>query len=273
MKKKKSGGGANWMDTYGDMVTLLLCFFVLLYSMSTISEENWRAIVMSFNPNAKLTETNPEGFGGPNAEDVGGEGEVAGPSQEEIDKKMDELFQTLSNYVAQEGAQSSISVTKGGGYVFVSFNEAVFFDPNRYALREEGEVVLDQVASILSKASDAIDEVEILGHTAQASPNQPNETIADRFLASNRATNVVIYLQDHSTLDPARLISVGYGQWRPAAENDTSAGRAQNRRVEMVVTGLNLEDELGDSLDRYNVERTGDLDMTQSGSRPSAEGE
>ena len=48
MKKKKSsgGGGANWMDTYGDMVTLLLCFFVLLYSMSTISEDKWKALVL-----------------------------------------------------------------------------------------------------------------------------------------------------------------------------------------------------------------------------------
>ena len=51
-KKSKGGGGANWMDTYGDMVTLLLCFFVLLYSMSTISEEKYKAIVLSFNPNA-----------------------------------------------------------------------------------------------------------------------------------------------------------------------------------------------------------------------------
>ena len=40
-KKSGGGGGANWMDTYGDMVTLLLCFFVLLYSMSTISEDKW----------------------------------------------------------------------------------------------------------------------------------------------------------------------------------------------------------------------------------------
>ena len=50
--KKKSGGGgggANWMDTYGDMVTLLLCFFVLLYSMSSIDSAKWAAIVMSFN--------------------------------------------------------------------------------------------------------------------------------------------------------------------------------------------------------------------------------
>ena len=48
MKKKGGGGGgANWMDTYGDMVTLLLCFFVLLYSMSTVSEEKWRALVQT----------------------------------------------------------------------------------------------------------------------------------------------------------------------------------------------------------------------------------
>ena len=47
-KKSGGGGGANWMDTYGDMVTLLLCFFVLLYSMSTIDQELWQMIVISF---------------------------------------------------------------------------------------------------------------------------------------------------------------------------------------------------------------------------------
>ena len=52
-KNKKSGsGGANWMDTYGDMVTLLLCFFVLLYSMSSIDSEKWELLVKSFNPDA-----------------------------------------------------------------------------------------------------------------------------------------------------------------------------------------------------------------------------
>ena len=54
-KKKGGGGGANWMDTYGDMVTLLLCFFVLLYSMSTISEEKWMLIVQSFNKDAEVS--------------------------------------------------------------------------------------------------------------------------------------------------------------------------------------------------------------------------
>jgi len=57
MKKRRSGGGggggANWMDTYGDLVTLLLCFFVLLYSISTLDQAKWIMIVKSFNPDAK----------------------------------------------------------------------------------------------------------------------------------------------------------------------------------------------------------------------------
>ena len=54
-KKSSGGGGANWMDTYGDMVTLLLCFFVLPYSMSNLSEDKYKALVMSFNPLAAQT--------------------------------------------------------------------------------------------------------------------------------------------------------------------------------------------------------------------------
>ena len=68
-KRNKGGGGANWMDTYGDMVTLLLCFFVLLYSMSTISEDKWKALVQSFNPNAVPTMMDPQGNDGPSADE------------------------------------------------------------------------------------------------------------------------------------------------------------------------------------------------------------
>ena len=63
-----------------------------------------------------------------------------------------------------------------------------------------------------------------------------NNVTADRFLASNRATVVTIYLQEKDIIDPARLVSVGYGEWRPVSSNDTSAGRAENRRVELIVT-------------------------------------
>ena len=260
MKKKKGGeGGANWMDTYGDMVTLLLCFFVLLYSMSTISEENWKALVMSFNPEAVQAITATPGGDGPDAsadKQGGYMSEGSDISQEQIDDKIEALYQALKNYVSQEDAQSTISVTKGDGMVYICFNQSVFFDGNSSVLRAESKPVLNVVSDMLSDAADAIDEVRIMGHTAQASPDEPNTVVGDRTLSSERATNVLIYVQEHCTVDPARLISEGYGQWRPIASNDTSEGRRQNRRVEMIISGRNLEKELEEGIQRYETEFT-----------------
>ncbi len=103
MKKKKSGGGgANWMDTYGDMVTLLLCFFVMLYSMSTLDKEKWIALVQSFNPTEEVTETQPPSASG---------GEGTG-TQEDIDQDMEELYQAMQDYVQQAGMANQVTWAK-----------------------------------------------------------------------------------------------------------------------------------------------------------------
>jgi chemotaxis protein MotB len=104
-------------------------------------------------------------------------------------------------------------------------------------------------------SSELSSPLRVLGHTAQAVPGQVNNVTADRFLASNRATVVTIYLQEKDIIDPARLVSVGYGEWRPVSSNDTSAGRAENRRVELIVTGLDLDDEAGDNITQYYTMR------------------
>lgn len=254
-KKKSSGGGANWMDTYGDMVTLLLCFFVLLYSMSTISEENWKALVMSFNPDAALELHATPGGDGPSAD---GDGSGIMPSgdgvtQEDVDQQMAMLFESMQEFITESGSESTISVTEGDGKVFISFNQSVFFDGDSATLRKEAYPVLQSVSEMLSEAANAIDEVRVLGHTAQASASRPNSVHVDRTLSSDRATNVIIYVQEHSSVEPARLISEGIGQWRPIASNDTAEGRAKNRRVEMIVSGRNLEQELQDGIAGYEV--------------------
>lgn len=251
--KKNRGGGANWMDTYGDMVTLLLCFFVLLYSISTISEENWKALVMSFNPKATQSITVTPGGDGPDAEadQAGGPIEMR---QAAIDNDIEEFYQELLEFVTQTGQESNISVTKGDGKVFISFNQVVFFDGDSPALKPEAEPILDTVSEMLSHAAESIDEVRVLGHTAQANAERPNKVSTDRTLASLRAANVVIYVQEHSAVDPARLISEGVGQWRPVADNSTAEGREQNRRVEMIVSGRNLEQELQNGILQYQTE-------------------
>ncbi len=267
MKKKGGGGeggGANWMDTYGDMVTLLLCFFVLLYSMSTINEDKWKAAAISFNPNAVTTPTIPEDLEGINegpVQDPDLEGNMGDkePSdkekeQEETDQAIEQLYQMMKEYIEKSG--KNVEITKGDGGVFLSFANAVFFDGDSDVLRQDGKEMLDVLAPMLSQAAEHIDEIRILGHTAQASATEANTTEGDRMLAATRAARVTAYLQDRVTgLSAGRLVSEGYGQFRPVAPNDVEENRRKNRRVEMIITGKDLMNELGGTLEQYETIR------------------
>ncbi|MBD5084749.1 MAG: flagellar motor protein MotB [Clostridiales bacterium] len=262
MAKKKSGGGggANWMDTYGDMVTLLLCFFVLLYSMSTISEDKWKALVQSFNPMATLTTTDPNGKGGSYSDpDVGDQFPgLVDPSdleaqQADIEELLTEMAAALEQMAADEGLASAISVELTGGKIYVKFSDTVFFGGNSADLKPEAKEVLLKVCAVLDAGKSAIEEIRIQGHTAQASNTTPNEAHGDRELASDRAMEVVVFIQENSTIHPARLISEGYGQWRPIDDNQGEEGKAPNRRVEMIISGVDLENnsELSEALSKF----------------------
>lgn len=247
-KKKSGGGGANWMDTYGDMVTLLLCFFVLLYSMSTISEDKWKAIVQSFNPNA-IPDPTPTIEGTPGPSSDGNESGVA-PTQEEIEEMqekveqdMEELLQQIQEFVQQQNLQDAITVSSDGGKIFITFSQSVFFAGESSVILKEAYPVLDAVSDMLGSVAGSLDEVRVQGHTARAGQG-PNRVAKDRTLASERATNVVMYIQEHSVVPPSCLVSEGFGEWRPIAPNDTAENRAKNRRVEMIVSGRDIEAEL-----------------------------
>lgn len=249
-RNKKSGGGANWMDTYGDMVTLLLCFFVMLYSMSRMDESKWIALVQSFNPDYAVDEPSqivvPGEIANEPVTDL-----PSGLTQDQVEAALEELYLSMSEYAESAGLQDMVSLSKGSGYVFISFDDTIFFDGDSSVLKDGGKAILDQIAVPLAEASESINEIRVLGHTAQASPDRPNYVDVDRFLSSDRATVVTIYLQEKNIIDPARLVSVGYGQWRPIASNDTAETRAQNRRVELIISGIQPDSTEGDSLEQY----------------------
>ena len=282
VKRKKSdgGGGANWMDTYGDMVTLLMCFFVLLYSMSTISEDKFRALVQSFNPSSLEQTTMTSGNEGPLADPDEGIGSLWGLSepeelaenQEDIDAMMAQLAEMLQAVVSESGQSAeNVEISQGDGYIFISFNNAVFFRGDSYTLLPEGQEILNAIAQALNETAPAIDELRIMGHTAQARADTPNNVENDRFLASDRATIVTVYLQERVNISPARIVSVGYGQWRPIDSNETGETRAHNRRVELMITGLDLYSNLGDALQQYNSIRANSADLTTGGAEAAAE--
>ena len=137
---------------------------------------------------------------------------------------LNELAEKLEDYAVQSGMEGSIDITQGDGYVFISFADAVFFGPDSYVLKPEGEQVLAAVSGMLSESVDHIDEVRVLGHTAQASMARPNYPDFDRFLSSNRATVAALYLQENSALTGDRIVSMGFGQHRPIDTNEI--GRA-----------------------------------------------
>lgn len=229
-RKQNQEGGANWMDTYGDMVTLLLCFFVLLYSISSVDQSKWIQLVKSFNPDAKevsqiVTEPTAQG-----------DEEVPGSMLENEEQMFDDLYERLKAAVQEEGIESQVNLYKGDGYTFVRFSDTVFFDGDSSVIRPEGKVILDRFAVALSPAKDVIQEIQVLGHTTQAYPDRQNDVESDRILSAERAAKVTAYLQEKSLVSADKLVSVGYGQFRPIAPFDTPENRSQNRRVEIIIT-------------------------------------
>ena len=159
-KKSSGGGGANWMDTYGDMVTLLLCFFVLLYSISTIDQTKWMLVVQSFNKDALLNVDEPQGPVGDSTQQ-GGDGMPVPDMNNEVDEALDELYDFLVEYASQQNqtaeGEGSVVVSEGDDYIFISFDDAVFFDGDSSYLRQDGQAVLNRIIPALTEAARYID--------------------------------------------------------------------------------------------------------------------
>ncbi len=247
-KKSDSGGGANWMDTYGDMITLVLCFFVLLYSMSDINAQKFEILVKTFNPDA-ATETSQVVIS--SKAEAGDKSLEGGAPSDEVIDDFEEFYYTLSQYIEANNLQNDIEVSKGDGFTFITFRNNIFFDGDSYVLKDEGKATLDVLVGALNGVVDEIKEISVLGHTSQARPDIPNEPVSDRFLSSNRATEVLLYLQGKNFIDPTKLVSSGYGQFRPISKFDTAEDRAKNRRVEILITQT---DGVERSLEEYYAE-------------------
>ena len=118
-KKNNDESGGNWMDTYGDMVTLLLTFFVMLYSMSSVQEDKWAMLVRAFNIHGdEVVDQIVFGYssqsdGTEPFQNTGNAGTM-GPQQNSlVNSELDELFINIQQYVEDHNMQESISVKQG----------------------------------------------------------------------------------------------------------------------------------------------------------------
>ncbi len=241
-KPQEEGGGPNWLDTYADMVTLLLTFFVLLFSISSVDAQKWEILVRSFSGEMDsdsqfvITDEEKEPDDGINAgqEDLLPDQLVKNP--EDV-KQFDDLYKYLQNYIQENDLESDISLYNGDGYTFIIFRNNIFFDGDSSVLKQEGKGILDAFTGAMTNISDQVGKISCEGHTARAADQStPNSVIADRRLSSDRAVNVLCYIQQKNVLAPEKLVSTGHGEFKPIVPHDgTEATRQKNRRVELCI--------------------------------------
>ncbi len=221
MKKERKGAdGGSWMDTYGDMVTLLLCFFVLLYAISSVDQTKYQNLVASVNPAM--------------AEQLEEMRSAEASEQAAQDAAIQTMYENIQGAFEAMGLDANVDVVQGDGYNFISFSDEIFFEGDSYDITENGQAVLEAFCQAIEPAAEQIHEIQVLGHTTEV-PDRMN-VLEDRMLSSERAAQVTAYIQQKNLIDPARLVSLGFGQFRPIADINTDEGRERNRRVEILIT-------------------------------------
>lgn len=278
MKRRSGGGGGgegSWLNTYADMVTLLLCFFVLLYAISSADQVKWEILVKSLNPNyAKEVSqivVNVDSKDG----DFDVQGSLDKPAENAI-QNFDDLYYTLveaaesmglskddvqiqksSDAADSSSSDSNSDPSKGkaqsaaGGIsaTFITFQDRVFFRGDDSALTDKGKDILKQFSKILGKANHLIGEVDVLGHTSQGDPKRPNNIRTDFTLSALRSMEVIVYLAQQKDLDANKFVGQFFGQHKSVAKYDTAENRSKNRRVEILI--LKKGSDLDTILDKY----------------------
>lgn len=196
----------RWLLSYADLVTLLLALFIVMYAAS--DKERARQISESFE-----------------AQNVGGEGVLPAHDSEKDERARFER-KLVENPVLMQKAK--VRQTKTG--LIISLSEAGFFAPGDAAIGAETDAVIKTLAESLQN-TDA--PVRIEGHT-DSTPITSVKYPSNWELSTARASSVLARLVELG-IKPERLSAAGYGGFQPVADNATPEGRAQNRRVDVVI--------------------------------------
>jgi chemotaxis protein MotB len=160
--------------------------------------------------------------------------EVAAKSGELAELKG--TYDKLEDKMKDEIAKGDISLSQDGGRLRVGLVDKILFDSGEAAISKRGEEVLARVGAVLAAIDDK--QIQVSGHTDRT---PISEKLAPQFpsnweLSTARAINVVRFLSEKASVPPQRLVASGYGEYHPIANNKTSAGRAKNRRIEILLT-------------------------------------
>ena len=256
-------GSPAWMSTFSDLMNLLLCFFVMLFSMSSIDATKYSEMAAAMsNSTFSIFNAGSTAIGegilisngvsqlndldeyisnaGRNADsERDSENYEKYDSAQQLEEALneknlqsnEELSEVVQEALAEDSLADQVSVSFTAQYVQLSMKGALLFDSGSASLKEQPKTVLDKVGVILERyGSDAV--IEIVGHTDNV-PISSARFADNEELSSARALSVFYYLVDNTSLDPSNLRHAGMGDRTPVADNATEEGRSKNRRVEI----------------------------------------
>ena len=219
----------RWLLTYADLITLLMVFFVVLYSMSSADSTKWKqisaALNQAFNVDvlrgaAATSIADGSGQPPPPIDNLISDSEV--PQVSRLQSKIDALLDGAS-----QAPDVSVGVDREG--VVIRLSGSYLFDSGRAELKPNSFAVLDAIAAEIRLLPN---DIRVDGHT-DATPIDSPRYPTNWELSAARALAVTRYLSETDGVPAGRLMAAGFGEFRPIVANDTREHRAQNRRVEI----------------------------------------
>ncbi len=228
------GGAPEWMATFSDLVTLLMCFFVLMFAMSTTQQETFKELVESLRSALGVTVVPEAGSReGLTMQPVASESPVEEQKIDEmggmIQKDLEEVMSEIRELVMFNKLGGLVTASQGDMGAVITMTDMLLFEKGEAQLSEMGIDILRKIASVLSRLAY---HVKVKGHTDSVEIN--SKLYPSNWELSAARASAVVRLLVESGLNPKYIAAEGYAQYKPVATNDTEEGRARNRRVEIV---------------------------------------
>jgi len=231
--KAEEVNSASWLTTFNDLVTLLMVFFVLMFSLSSIDVKKMSDFQYALQSGLGVLREGQQSSIAVKDDQVvkdmsnihtQADGRGGKPHQQSTQQSLEDALDALGDDIGIR-----VSYSEQGAHL--SFEDGVLFDFGQAVISAKGYAVLDQIADILRTTPDPI---RVEGHTDNV-PIHTRQYPSNWELSTARAVNVLKYFADAGRIDPRRLSAVGYGESKPLVNNDSPRNRAKNRRVEIVL--------------------------------------
>jgi chemotaxis protein MotB len=231
---KVNAGAPRWMTTFGDLMSLLLCFFVLLLSFSEIDRQKYKQVAGSMEKafgmqRKKNVSESPRHGLKMIARDFDQEA-IATRVKEFIGREVEENFEEV-----YQAVRDDIEIDAKDDKVVIRLMGESTFDSGKADIKPELKPMILQIGKIL--ANNTAGDVAIAGHTDNV-PIKRGPFKTNLKLSIARAATVAQFLLDNAAIEPRRVSTMGFGEYRPIADNLTPRGRRKNRRVEIIVGTL-----------------------------------